>query len=198
MTKDDAFRVALETADGILNSDWRNWQELSSPEEFERWVKARANHMAIALRQALDQLPDTTKMIDTGIDRGAWSDVPDATKWVDELRGDDEEWTPDDMAYRPNGLSIEESPNSTTSAVEPVGEIVEAHGLIAVSIPNMPPVGMKLYTAPPQREWVGLTEDEMFSMWLTASTATVKNPSWSRHIRFWKAIEARLKEKNHE
>ena len=27
---------------------------------------------------------------DTGIDRGAWSDVPDATKWVDELRGDDE------------------------------------------------------------------------------------------------------------
>jgi hypothetical protein len=28
---------------------------------------------------------------DTGIDRGAWSDVPDATKWVDELRGDEPE-----------------------------------------------------------------------------------------------------------
>lgn len=27
---------------------------------------------------------------DMGIDLGAWSDVPDATKWVDELRGDDE------------------------------------------------------------------------------------------------------------
>lgn len=27
---------------------------------------------------------------DYGIDRGAWSDVPDATKWVDELRGDEE------------------------------------------------------------------------------------------------------------
>lgn len=26
---------------------------------------------------------------DYGIDRGAWSDVPDATKWVDELRGDE-------------------------------------------------------------------------------------------------------------
>lgn len=25
---------------------------------------------------------------DTGIDRGAWSDVPDATKWLDDLRGD--------------------------------------------------------------------------------------------------------------
>jgi hypothetical protein len=35
-----------------------------------------------ALRQALAE-PDT------GTDRGAWSDVPDATKWVDELRGDE-------------------------------------------------------------------------------------------------------------
>jgi hypothetical protein len=28
------------------------------------------------------------------VDRGAWDDVPDATKWVDELRGDDpeQEW----------------------------------------------------------------------------------------------------------
>jgi hypothetical protein len=41
---------------------------------------------------------------DTGIDRGAWSDVPDATKWVDELRGDED---------------LEEPPNSTTDVVEP-------------------------------------------------------------------------------
>lgn len=84
MTKDDAFRVALETADGILNSDWRNWQELSSPEEFERWVKARANHMAIALRQALAE-PDT------GIDRGAWDGVEDVTQWLEELRGNEKD-----------------------------------------------------------------------------------------------------------
>ena len=50
-----------------------------------------------AIRQALDHVPDTTKMTepDMGIDRGAWDDVPDATKWVDELRGGDEterEW----------------------------------------------------------------------------------------------------------
>ena len=43
--------------------------------------------------KALDHVPDTTKMIepDMGIDRGAWDDVPDATKWVDELRGDEPE-----------------------------------------------------------------------------------------------------------
>jgi hypothetical protein len=32
--------------------------------------------------------------VDMGIDRGAWADVPDATKWVDELRGDEPEEPP--------------------------------------------------------------------------------------------------------
>jgi hypothetical protein len=40
---------------------------------------------------------------DTGIDRGAWSDVPDATKWVDELRGDED---------------LDAPPNSTTDVAE--------------------------------------------------------------------------------
>jgi hypothetical protein len=67
-----------------------------------------------ALRQALDQLPDTTKMIDTGTDRGAWSDVPDATKWVDELRGDEPS-----MGLIPSEWAgIAEPPNSTTDVVE--------------------------------------------------------------------------------
>lgn len=43
-------------------------------------------YAANALRQALDHVPEP----DMGIDRGAWDDVPDATKWVDELRGGDE------------------------------------------------------------------------------------------------------------
>lgn len=37
-----------ETLQGIYAADWRKWEELASPEEFERWVKSRANH---ALRQ---------------------------------------------------------------------------------------------------------------------------------------------------
>ena len=56
------------------------------------------NDAIAALRQALEQ-PDM------GIDRGAWSDVPDATEWVDELRGD------------------EEQPNSTTDVVEPTDSL---------------------------------------------------------------------------
>jgi hypothetical protein len=33
-----------ETLQGILDSDWRKWEELASPEEFVRWAKARAKH----------------------------------------------------------------------------------------------------------------------------------------------------------
>lgn len=74
MTKDEALKMALEALEDV--------QEMMTTSD---WFNERVQ----AVRQALDQLPDTTKMIDTGIDRGAWSDVPDATKWVDELRGDE-------------------------------------------------------------------------------------------------------------
>lgn len=94
-----------------------------------------------AIRQAIDHVPDTTKMIEPeelvcvcgaiwqgqemicpprcleeGIererptDRGAWDDVPDATKWVDELRGD-EPWDTTDMAHRTGGLSMGKTKN---------------------------------------------------------------------------------------
>ena len=53
--------------------------------------------------------------------------------------------------------------NSTTDVVEPIGEIVAIGALDAVKIPEMPPVGTKLYAAPPKTNtepfaWVG--EDE--------------------------------------
>ena len=55
MNKDEALKLALEWMGAIVNSNWRNWEELASPEEFERWVKSRANHCAEALRLALAQ-----------------------------------------------------------------------------------------------------------------------------------------------
>lgn len=36
--------AVTETLKGIVAADWRKWDELSSPEEFVRWAKARANH----------------------------------------------------------------------------------------------------------------------------------------------------------
>ena len=50
-----------------------------------------------------------------------------------------------------------------------------------------------LYTAPPKREWVGLTDEEIESE-LTKEFAQW----WSRHVSVCRAIEAKLKEKNHD
>ena len=55
--KDEALKMALETAEGIANANWREWHELASSNEFERWVKSRASHMAAAIREALAEQP---------------------------------------------------------------------------------------------------------------------------------------------
>lgn len=50
------------------------------------------------------------------------------------------------------------------------------------------PIGTKLYTAPPQREWVGLTDEEILIIYNTHTNAN----EWG----YERAIEAKLKEKN--
>jgi hypothetical protein len=84
-----------------------------------------------ALRQAIE----FAEMVEKGTK--AWADTPD--DWVDDLRGEAE-----------------------AEQQKPVGEIVKAfEDLTAVSIPVMPPIGTKLYTAPSKREWVGLTAKDL-------------------------------------
>jgi hypothetical protein len=52
---------------------------------------------------------------------------------------------------------------------------------------SYPEGGVELYTAPPKREWVGLTKEEFFKIY--NSSATI--------IKQMSMIEAKLKEKNH-
>jgi len=47
------------------------------------------------------------------------------------------------------------------------------------------------YTHPPQRTWVGLREDEMYDLWLSADEQKDR-------MAFGKAVEAKLKEKNND
>lgn len=139
------------------------------------------------------------------IDRGAWSGVPDATKWVDELRGGDDD--------------LEEQPNSATDVVEPIGEIqieqmerpFNAGKVIVHFYDEPPPVGTKLYAAPPKtdllnqtccecgksggyalycgdcwvkaREWQGLTAEDYSGMSIELAN-------------FASAVEDRLKKRN--
>ena len=48
-----------------------------------------------------------------------------------------------------------------------------------------------LYTAPPKREWVGLTDEQIIGLW-----QDTKEPDGHRIERFAHAIEQALKEKN--
>ena len=81
-----------------------------------------------ALRQALD--------LQTAIERGtkAWADVPDATKWVEELRDN----TPDCKTHpdAPHGFDRNASHSEDRYVCECEG------------------------WEPPKREWVGLTKEE--------------------------------------
>ena len=45
----NAIEVQCEN---IRKSDWRQWEELASPEEFEGWAKSRARQMVIAASEA--------------------------------------------------------------------------------------------------------------------------------------------------
>lgn len=98
--------------------------------------------------------PPSKQEPDYGIDRGAWSDVPDATKWVDELRGDDEpEHEP--VAYL-------DAVDNKTAYVAPARkrwldpqqdkEWKQFHYDHQYDTP--------LYTAPVSKPWVSLTDEE--------------------------------------
>ena len=99
-----AIEMALETMEGIVNSNWRKWEELASPEDFERWVKSRANHCAEAIRQVLAQ-PEQ-----------------EPVAWI--RSGDDQ-------------LSLTKGKNDGYMVWKP------------------------LYTAPPSKPWVSLTDEEI-------------------------------------
>ena len=83
-----------------------------------------------ALRQALD--------LQTAIERGtkAWADVPDATKWVEELRDN----TPDCKTHpdAPHGFDRNASHSEGRYVCECEG------------------------WEPPKREWVGLTKEDFY------------------------------------
>jgi hypothetical protein len=59
-------------------------------------------------------------------------------------------------------------------------------------ISQAPPRNTPLYTAPPKKEWIGLTDEEI------RNSATQGRTDFSRppYEEFYRAIEAKLKEKN--
>lgn len=85
------------------------------------------------------------------------------------------------------GKAYERGWNAALAQQEPVAWISEG-GDVSRSKRYMDEMGFKcspLYTAPPKRQWVGLTDDEMEALFLNEDG-----------VRFARYIESKLREKN--
>jgi hypothetical protein len=81
---------------------------------------------------------------------------------------------------------------------EPVAWLSEG-GDVSRSKRYMDEMGFKcnpLYTAPPKREWVGLTDDEIQDLSHLYQKFDESNSPWFDRLGFAKAIEEALKDKN--
>jgi hypothetical protein len=56
--------------------------------------------------------------------------------------------------------------------------------------------GVPLYTAPPQREWQGLTDEEIGAVIADCNITLLNYCSEDKQTEYARAIEAKLKEKN--
>ena len=54
-----------------------------------------------------------------------------------------------------------------------------------------------LYTAPPKKQWVGLTDEEIHDLIYVSQKIDASNSPWFDCLGFYRAVEQALKEKNH-
>ena len=105
-----------------------------------------------------------------------------------------EEWTPEDKAHRSGGLPMAQSEQEPVAWIwekEDGYTSIETHSLDDEDMKNVGVKSIKpLYTAPPQRTWVGLTLDERIEL--------AQDVDWAigAYCEYAEKIEAKLKEKN--
>jgi hypothetical protein len=187
MTDKEVMQMALETLDNMVKVDWREWDEFASVEDFVRWAKSRASFTAEALRAALAQ-PERAEC--DGGQCGIGGYCKQCPKTQPEPVLEDIEQYRLQMAaistaaigYWKQGDGIR--PEYDTLALRDVTTLYEKYAALHKTQPELEPVafvvydsesndivwakaGMHLkqntplYTAPPQREWVGLTDEEI-------------------------------------
>jgi hypothetical protein len=110
--------------------------------------------MIDAMKQALEAL----KRLNDIDGMYSWVDTEQALRQAIE---EAEQWDTSDMAHRPGGLSVEQEPVAWVSDADFVeGQFVEGRARRVWWECNTG-VGQPLYTAPPKREWVGLTDEDI-------------------------------------
>ena len=168
--------------------------------------KHKAPEIAAALRQAIE----FEEMVKKGTK--AWAGTPD--DWVDDLRGGAEKQEPvafrntetgefctggflrkDWAKWQPlytapvhaSDMSQERVDETAKDQLVPDGMIPISNGGIATSTPTD-------FFAPPKREWVGLTDEDIDLYAFDIGVTDNKAPAWL--VTYARGIEAKLKEKN--
>jgi hypothetical protein len=126
--------------------------------------------------------------------------------WKELERKQAKKWNTTDMAHRSGGLTVEQAEKeSTLQEISDIGQKIEQKPVAWVRDLTSPQphcvTSMKylsiadtdaiikyipVYTSPPKREWVGLTDKEIFHA----------DNAGQGLIEFARAIEAKLKDKN--
>ena len=109
-------------------------------------------------------------------------------------------WTPERIAGMAR-LKDAQDKKLAQPEQEPVGQLLEnAFGRGQVMWFNKPKDESMLYTTPPQRTWVGLTDEEILAVNMSTVTKLIDEPivcdTDHNIVQLGKAIEAKLKEKN--
>lgn len=110
----------------------------------------------------------------------AWSEVLNATQWVNELRGgEDISCGVDGLEFWPQG-----------EVVEPLCYLQETGILGGAYEQVVWGEGFPVYTAPPKREWISLTDEQI--------AESVGSPLDEVYLADFRKVEAKLKELNNE
>ena len=198
MTKDEALRLALEALEDLGNHDriCPQWPTYAEPENYPK-CNCGYDQAITAIKAALEAKDEPV----------AWKLVPieptnEMLKAMDECSTEGyDERLPAGIASSVYMAAVEVAPKPPQQKInnEPkCVAIVEVFGKDWRLDYMALPVGKhKLYaqqylytTLPPQRTWVGLTDEEV--TWL-CNTAKSHEQTWGMFVR---AIEHKLKEKN--
>ncbi len=100
------------------------------------------------------------------------------------------------------GKAYERGWNAALAQQEPVAwmhNLIEGNVIthIPADIGRHPERWTPLYTAPPKKQWVGLTEEEIQDLSYLSQKIDEGNAAWFDRCGFARAVEQTLKKKNH-
>jgi len=169
------------TEKAVLQRFWREHQAQPESEPFEYWNAVEGWVKIDEVRQHFDTSGCGTIYKTAGEDRVPLYTAPPKKEWVGFLDEEPVAWGVDEG----EGKCI--SLHDLYFVKEDADHMAELKGTHAKVV--------ALYTAPPKREWVGLTDDEVDDIGCDFATlgGDIEGKNW---FAFYLAIEAKLKDKN--